>query len=52
MVRQGLAAKVLDAIPGKKIFGLYRLLPIYFLLGAAVEFSMIHWRPKGVNFCE
>lgn len=34
--------KIVDNWPGKRI-GVYRFLPVFFLLGAALEFSMINW---------
>ncbi|KDR13037.1 hypothetical protein L798_13305 [Zootermopsis nevadensis] len=40
----------LDRWPGKKYFGIYRFLPIFFVLGAALEFSMINWHVGEVNF--
>ncbi|XP_068085336.1 ubiquinol-cytochrome c reductase complex assembly factor 5 [Anabrus simplex] len=40
----------LDAWPGKKRFGIYRFLPLFFLLGASLEFSMINWHVGEVNF--
>lgn len=43
--------KLLDKWPGKKYFGVYRFLPVFFILGAALEFSMINWRVGEVNFC-
>jgi len=43
--------KGMDLVPGAKVLGLYRFLPIFFLMGAALEFSMINWDVKGqVNF--
>lgn len=42
---------ILEKWPGKKYFGIYRFLPIFFFLGAAVEFSMINWRAGKTNFC-
>lgn len=42
----------LDAWPGKKTFGIYRFMPVFFLLGAALEFSMINWHVGEINFCE
>jgi len=42
--------KVLDAFPGKKTLGLYRFLPFFFVLGAALEFSMINWTVGETNF--
>lgn len=44
--------KLLDKWPGKKYFGIYRFLPIFFVLGAALEFSMINWHVGEVNFCK
>ena len=35
---------LLDKWPGKKYFGIYRFLPIFFILGATLEFSMINWK--------
>lgn len=26
--------------------------PIFFSAGAGLEFTMIKWRPNGINFCE
>ena len=40
---------------GKQRFGVYSFLPVFFCMGAALEFSMINWHAgKGgnVNFCE
>lgn len=44
--------RVLDKWPGKKYFGIYRFLPLFFVLGAALEFSMINWRVGETNFCK
>ncbi|CRK87938.1 CLUMA_CG001724, isoform A [Clunio marinus] len=41
--------KVVDKWPGKR-FGPYRFLPIFFVLGAALEFSMINWTVGKTNF--
>lgn len=41
----------LNRWPGKETFGIYRFLPIFFTLGAALEFSMINWRVGETNFC-
>ena len=45
-----LVKRIMDAFPGKKWFGLYRILPFFFLLGASLEFSMINWTVGDVNF--
>ena len=42
---------LLDKIPGKRTFGIYRFLPIFFALGATVEYSMIKWSVGQTNFC-
>ncbi|XP_055710051.1 small integral membrane protein 4 [Phlebotomus papatasi] len=42
--------RLLDHWPGKKLFGIYRFLPAFFLLGAALEFSMINWTVGETNF--
>ena len=44
--------RFLDAWPGKRMLGMYRFLPIFFTLGASVEFSMINWNAGEVNFCK
>jgi len=49
-VKPPVFTRVLDAFPGKKRFGLYRFLPCFFLLGAALEFSMINWTVGETNF--
>lgn len=43
-------AKLIKVWPGKRYLAEYRFLPIFFLGGAALEFSMIKWQPNGVNF--
>jgi len=42
-------AKLFRKWPGAR-YGEYRFLPIFFLLGAALEFTMINWRVGEVNF--
>lgn len=44
--------RLLDSWPGKRRFGIYRFLPLFFVLGAALEFSMIKWTVGETNFCE
>jgi len=41
--------KLINKLPGKAL-GEYGLLPIFFIFGAALEFSMIHWQVGEVNF--
>jgi len=54
--KQDLVHRVIEAVPGKRIFGLYRFvflirfLPFFFALGAALEFSMINWTVGETNF--
>jgi len=36
--------------PGRRRFGLYAYLPIFFFAGAAMEFTMIHWTYGETNF--
>uniref|UniRef100_A0A0K8TQB2 Small integral membrane protein 4 n=1 Tax=Tabanus bromius TaxID=304241 RepID=A0A0K8TQB2_TABBR len=43
-------SRFLDSWPGKKRFGMYRFLPFFFVLGAALEFSMINWTVGETNF--
>ena len=42
--------RLMDLVPGKQRFGLYRFLPLFFLLGAGLEFSMINWTVGETNF--
>lgn len=42
----------LDYWPGKKSIGIYRFLPIFFFMGAALEYSMINWTVGETNFCK
>lgn len=46
------AARILAKVPGRRIFGLYRYQPIFFVVGALLEFSMITWEagPGKHNF--
>lgn len=44
--------KLIKSLPGEKKFGVYRFLPLFFLLGAALEFSMINWTVGETNFCK
>lgn len=48
--RKSLIRKILDAVPGKNTFGIYRFLPAFVLVGAGLEYTMIHWEFKGHNF--
>ncbi|XP_071565428.1 ubiquinol-cytochrome c reductase complex assembly factor 5-like [Temnothorax nylanderi] len=41
--------RIISRLPGKGL-GEYRLLPLFFILGAALEYSMIHWQVGEVNF--
>jgi len=41
---------LLSRWPGEKTFGVYRFLPIFFGIGAGLEFSMINWRVGETNF--
>ncbi|GIY87676.1 uncharacterized protein CDAR_118621 [Caerostris darwini] len=42
--------EVVQKWPGKKRFGHYRFLPLFFIFGAMLEFTMIKWEFRGVNF--
>jgi hypothetical protein len=42
--------KIIRNWPGRRIFGEFSFLPIFFVLGATLEFSMIHWHVGEVNF--
>ncbi|NXS12375.1 SMIM4 protein, partial [Neodrepanis coruscans] len=36
--------RLLQLVPGKRRFGVYRFLPFFFVLGGAMEWFMIHVR--------
>eukprot|EP00095_Tigriopus_kingsejongensis_P006013 maker-scaffold671_size114370-snap-gene-0.30 protein:Tk06013 transcript:maker-scaffold671_size114370-snap-gene-0.30-mRNA-1 annotation:"AGAP009045-PA" len=42
-------ANLLQRLPGRR-FGVYRILPLFFFMGAALEYTMIHWHVGEVNF--
>uniref|UniRef100_A0A6B2EL83 Small integral membrane protein 4 n=1 Tax=Phlebotomus kandelakii TaxID=1109342 RepID=A0A6B2EL83_9DIPT len=42
--------RLLNQWPGKKLFGIYRFLPAFFVLGAVLEYSMINWTVGETNF--
>jgi len=42
--------RVLDSVPGRQTFGIYRFLPFFFVFGGALEFSMINWTVGETNF--
>ncbi|GAU96547.1 hypothetical protein RvY_07977 [Ramazzottius varieornatus] len=48
--RSKLLSRILDAYPGKRYFGIYRLLPIFFVFGGLIEFAMIHLNVGDINF--
>jgi len=50
MLESKAVRRFLDAWPGKRILGVYRFLPFFFSLGAALEFSMINWTAGETNF--
>ncbi|KAH8387947.1 hypothetical protein KR093_010444 [Drosophila rubida] len=50
-LHSSLVRRFLDNWPGKRRFGIYRFLPIFFGLGAALEYSMINWTVGETNFC-
>lgn len=44
-----LIGTIINKWPGRR-FGLYRFLPIFFVLGGLLEFSMINWTVGETNF--
>lgn len=42
--------RVIQKVPGERVFGVFRFLPIFFLCGAALEFTMVKWEVNGINF--
>ena len=48
--KKSFVGRALDKVPGKQIFGIYRFLPAWFFLGAALEFAMINWTVGETNF--
>ncbi|KAL3170992.1 hypothetical protein MRX96_013890 [Rhipicephalus microplus] len=44
-------SKILLNWPGRKTFGPYCFMPVFFIFGAALELAMIKWTPGGkTNF--
>lgn len=50
MISRKIVRKIIKNWPGHRIFCEYSLLPVFFVFGAALEFSMIHWHVGEVNF--
>jgi len=48
--KRGFVGSLIESVPGKKTFGIYRFLPFFFLLGAGLEFTMINWTVGQTNF--
>ncbi|KAM9374534.1 ubiquinol-cytochrome c reductase complex assembly factor 5 [Phaethornis superciliosus] len=44
MLVSGTVKRLLQRVPGKRRFGVYRFLPFFFLLGGAMEWFMINVR--------
>ena len=53
-IREKYILNYLKKVPGEKTFGVYRFLPFFFVLGAGLEYLMIHLKvgPNQVNFCK
>lgn len=51
MLRSKKLARFLKRWPGEKYLGIYKFMPVFFALGALLEFSMIKFRVGEVNFC-
>ncbi|XP_019402942.1 PREDICTED: small integral membrane protein 4 [Crocodylus porosus] len=47
---KGTLRRLLQLVPGKRRFGMCRFLPLFFLLGGAVEWTMIHLRAGRETF--
>ena len=46
----GIISDILYEWPGRKRFGLYSYLPLFFVIGAGLEFTMIKWTVGETNF--
>uniref|UniRef100_A0A8C5SF79 Small integral membrane protein 4 n=1 Tax=Laticauda laticaudata TaxID=8630 RepID=A0A8C5SF79_LATLA len=44
--------QLMNKVPGKKRFGVYRFLPFYFILGGAMEWFMINVPVGNQTFCK
>lgn len=44
--------QLVQMVPGKKHFGVYRFLPFFFILGGAMEWFMINVRIGRETFCK
>lgn len=49
--RSRLLTQLFSLIPGKERLGIYRIIPVFFLAGAGLEFCMINWTVGETNFC-
>lgn len=52
MVQLETISKFINRLPGDRYLGPYRFLPIFFGMGAAIEFLMIKWTITNTNFCK
>lgn len=52
MVQLETISKFINRLPGDRYLGPYRFLPIFFGIGAAIEFLMIKWTFNNINFCK
>jgi len=50
LYRSKFISKLVNSIPGKRTLGLYRFIPVFFLVGGCIEYCMIHWHVGEVNF--
>ncbi|XP_019700409.1 small integral membrane protein 4 [Harpegnathos saltator] len=42
--------RLVKKLPGERYFGDFRILPLFFALGAFIEYSMIQWHVGETNF--
>ncbi|XP_051173036.1 small integral membrane protein 4 [Leptopilina boulardi] len=43
-------ARFIQKVPGEKYLAEYRFIPLFFILGAVLEYSMINWHVGETNF--
>lgn len=46
-----LLQRIVRRWPGRETFGFLSFLPIFFVIGAGLEFCMIKWTVNDINFC-
>lgn len=51
MSTSNILRKIIRRWPGRETFGVFSLLPVFFVVGAGLEFCMIKLEVNGISFC-